>query len=165
MTESNKDTPDRHFSTQEIELPPRKQNLTEEELNQQNIRGYAALAQELFKIKIVYGAPKEILRKNSELDPLKTIGIDQSKSGDLIKGVELALSRLTHRGQQAMILAFALDMPIGSEFISRTELGGKMNEYKTDGVTAQRVRGFIAVQMGKLRHHSTSKELRLLLGK
>jgi DNA-directed RNA polymerase sigma subunit (sigma70/sigma32) len=107
-----------------VQIFPKKQNLSEEELNRQNIRGYAALIQEAFRLDTKEG----LLRQNKDLNPFKTIEIDQTEARNLVEGVEVALNLIPPREQKAIRLYFGLDQLRDSEFITQEAVGKELKD-------------------------------------
>lgn len=136
-----------------VKGPIKKQLLSSEELNRQNIRGYAGLVQELWADGLVY-SPKNIL-KNPSIDPLQAIGIDASKTRDLVEGVELVLSTVDPKNAEALRLRFRLDGQEGS-FMAYREIGEQTETKTTKGMADYHVhRG-----LRQLRSHDSMRLLR-----
>ena len=100
-------------------LPPKfrqlkKQDLTDEEIAQQNIRGYAGLVQKIFDTSPRHSNGRENLINKPDLDPLRAIGLDSLKTRALIEVVEMALFRINPTDQEIIRLYFGLDKPVGT---------------------------------------------------
>lgn len=139
---------------------------SDEEIGQQNIRGYAGLVQEIFQIydhealKWNGALSRRNLVRDAQLDPFATIGLDPSKTRDLIEGVEFALAvALTPREQQAIRLRFGLDRPEGALTTNREIAIHMGDEEGQRAISAARARNLTLRGTHRLQNAFTRRGL------
>jgi hypothetical protein len=139
-------------------------NVSKEPLSAINIRGYACLVQEVFRI---YGndlgrneyQEKNLLRKGKTLDPFVAIGISCSQAQDLIEVVEEALQKLLPRDREAVRLRFSLDQP-NEEYMPYESIARIIKDSHGERqVTKERARQMVKKGLRWLSYHDSTKKI------
>lgn len=146
-------------------FPERKQNLSDVEIGQQNIRGYAGLVQEMYdmydntEVSIFPERRKNLARPGNNIkNPLAKIELDPTKTRDLVEGLETALAILaviSSRQEQAIRLRFRLDKPAG-DLMPLKNVALRIPSYQRDGmITEQAARYLVNKGIKRLRFIAT----------